>query len=219
MMRRFGVLALAGALLGVGTLAAPRPALGASIVWPVGTPSTGAYSAVYAGQFNLLSWTFTSGFTDVAIEASLTSPASGLTGNAYLMALAGPGSTVADELASTAFTFAQAGYGVVSYVPLFSGLTLGPGTYYLVLSASNETSNAGITVGPGVTYTTAAGVAVGTPQFSTSEALYPPATAWSDSGFRNRFFTVTGEAVPEPASLLLLGTGLVGLVAARRKRN
>ena len=67
------------------------------------------------------------------------------------------------------FVFAQVGNADnVSYVDLVSELSLGPGTYYVVI-ASKETIEQGITLGvPGLSFTSAPGVTVGNRQYTNS---------------------------------------------------
>jgi hypothetical protein len=85
------------------------------------------------------SWTQAASFSDVTIDASLaTDLATFQTGTAYLMSAIGPGTTPASEVvapAGFAAPFVAQPNGPVPLTVLFSGLSLGPGTYYLVLSA------------------------------------------------------------------------------------
>lgn len=188
----------------------------APIITPVGQANF--RSLVFDSQFNVVSWTLTGSWTNVAIAASLTSSTAGRTGSAYLTNQIGPGTTIANQIATTGFTFAQVGNAFdVSYVNLLSGLTLGPGTYYLVLASANTVSDSGISGGSGVTYSTAAGVSVGPMQLSNIvNAGFPPAsTGISTSTVGNRFFTVNGDPVPEPSTVFLFGGGLLAFAALR----
>src|SRR6516164_4655644 len=63
------------------------------------------------------SWTQTASFEEVDISAMVRGPATAI-GTAYLTTTLGPGTTVADEVAKTGFSFPS----TPSYVPLFSGL-------------------------------------------------------------------------------------------------
>ena len=188
----------------------------APIITPVGQANF--RSLVFDSQFNVVSWTLTGSWTNVAIAASLTSGTAGRTGSAYLTNQIGAGTAIANQIATTGFTFAQVGNAFdVSYVSLFSGLTLGPGTYYLVLASANTVSDSGISGGSGVTYSTAPGVSVGPMQLSNLvNAGFPPAsTGISTSTVGNRFFSVTGDPVPEPSTVFLFGGGLLVFAALR----
>lgn len=195
------------------------------IITPVGTAND--ISSVFSGQFSLVRFTLGNFYSNVSIAASLTSTAAGRTGTAFLTNQVGPGTTPANQLASTGFTFAQVpNAATVSYVNLFSGLSLAPGEYFVVFSSTNIAANQGITLGSGVTYATAPGVSVGVPQISFGANVnfaYPPASTFGNSGAGNRFFTVDGTlaptTIPEPATMLLLGTGLAGVAAKVQRRR
>src|SRR5687768_9680109 len=60
---------------------------------------------IYNGQAYAASWTQTNRFTNVTVTTHLISFAPGQTGRAYLTTRLGPGTTSADEIASTAFNF------------------------------------------------------------------------------------------------------------------
>ncbi len=93
------------------------------------------------GEFSnavAVSWTQSGGFSGVSIDASLVSIDSSFdTGTAYLMSSIGPGTTAMSEVVPPVGFTAPIGnqFGEVPTTVLFSGLTLTPGTYYLVLTA------------------------------------------------------------------------------------
>lgn len=223
MLRRaFLVSIILGAILTTAASVQADP-----IVTPVGTANNNSF--ITSGQYNLVRFTLGASYTNVAIAASLISNLPGQTGTAFLMNQVGPGTTVANQLAVSPFNFVfNTNLQTVSYVSLFSGLSLVPGTYYVVMASNSpSTFSQGITIGTGVTYLTAPGTTVGVPQFTQPpnlNAIYPPASTWGNSGLGNRFFTVTGdptgtEPIPEPATLLLLGAGLGGIAAKLRRRR
>jgi len=182
-----------------------------------------------AGAYALESgWSQTGTYTAVTITAEIVpgSTGSGTSGTADLMTQIGPGTTVADQIATAPFSVTGT-FGSPSLETLFTGLTLGPGNYYLVLYSGTDIAGWGIT--GGTTPVTAPGVSLishGT-TYPDSPAVYPPASSNfpSTTGFTNELeFTVTGlpstSAVPEPGAgaLALLCTGLLGLGGAI-KRN
>jgi hypothetical protein len=188
------------------------------LITPNGAPITNI--SVLSEFFQTVSWTFSESFTNVEVAVSLTNGDNeiGHQGTAYLMTQIGPGTTVAHELATTLFTFAPVGgFDQLSYVSLFSGLSLGPGSYYVVMTSSESCGACGISAFTD-SFTTAPGAAVGSQRFVGPAGMdpYAPASNWAGGG-QDLFFTLSGDEVPEPGTILLLGAGLLGLVIARRR--
>jgi len=106
----------------------------------------GQYPSPYSGggQFGVASWTTSQTYTKVSISVSigLFGSASSYHGAAYLTTSIGPGTTTA--IASTTFAGSNPSPQAVQ---LFSGLTLGPGTYYLTLAGLDAEPVSGGTVG------------------------------------------------------------------------
>lgn len=83
---------------------------------------------IWAGQGYRVGWTQVDTYDAVSVSATLSSSgAAGQTGRAYLTTQIGTGTTVANEIASTNFSFPLAPAPLV----LFQGLHLAPGAYYL----------------------------------------------------------------------------------------
>jgi hypothetical protein len=158
------------------------------------------------------SWTQTGTYSGVTITAALISIQADTT--AYLMNQVGLGTTVANQLF----------INPVSSTTLFTGLTLGPGTYFLVVASPNNVS---ATYGVPPLLTTDAGVTIGSTASSPLGTLAPYAPATNFSSFttaNHMLFSVVGSAdvpsqVPEPATLGMLSAGLSGLLLAARRRR
>ena len=82
-------------------------------------------------QYLANSWSATNAYTGVAIsfQGNSFGGLGSVPETAYLMTKIGPGTTVAQQVATSNFS-SPAGLGTIN---IFSGLSLGPGTYYLVL--------------------------------------------------------------------------------------
>jgi hypothetical protein len=188
-----------------------------SLLTTGGTPISNV--TVFEELFHSVSWTFSGSFTNVEVAVSLTNGDNegGHQGTAYLMTQIGPGTTAAHELATTPFTFAPvAGFDQLSYVSLFSGLSLGPGSYYVVMTSSG-CGACGITVFSDSS-TTAPGVTIGSARFTNTPAMdpYAPASTWFGGG-NDLFYTLSGDAVPEPGTIVLFAAGLVAIGLTRRR--
>jgi hypothetical protein len=192
-----------------------------------------------ADQILATQWDSLLAFNDVLITADVAGLGEG---TAFLMTKVGPGATAADQVARASFTFPER-FGALSHtVPLFTGLSLPAGHYYLVLTGAPTV---------GVWDTTAFNLATTTlfpcdlsgprcpviiPNFPSWQLFgninnpFPPASNFTPFhfGLGELLFSVTGTVasepptppVPEPASLaLLLTAGIVGGIRRLRARG
>lgn len=174
------------------------------------------------------SWTQTSTYTNVSVSATVGSlSASDELFEAYLTSAVGPSATAGDVLASGVFT-ANTKNAVSDFtsVSLFSNLTLGAGTYYLVLFNSDTNPRSQIRWARGDTTTVDAGVTGPTEGYAningsgSVDALHPYQSVFLGSDQTDNVFSVVGTAaVPEPSTITLLTTGVGCLLHGRRRRK
>ena len=163
------------------------------------------------------SWSETTSFSGVDITAILGDYLGSGTITAYLTTQIGAGATSAEQVAKANITPATSD----ETDTLFTGLSLGPGTYYLVLSSPNEATWWGSTTSSTIR---AAGVTAGMPLFaatgsgSPDNTYAPGSTFVSDTGVAE-FFTVSSNPTPEPSTFYLLATGLGAAVWLRRRKT
>jgi hypothetical protein len=165
------------------------------------------------------SWTQTNTYTNMSITALLENEP--FEGTAYLTTAIGPGTTSAEEVTEASVTVGG-NSGDYSFEDLFSGLTLGPGTYYITvfgsgasawgadcdptLFSSSQCALANITTASGFTYNSNF--------FSDTPTGYVPGDSFTNPGADDNIVQITGNAVPEPSTvgLLLVGCCLLGLL-------
>jgi hypothetical protein len=148
------------------------------------------------------------GYSGVTISVNVGTIDPGASVSAWLMTAVGPGTTTASQIATTSF-IAPTVANFTSAPPataIFSGLTLSPGTYYLVLS-STSASPAWATCGffvddTGVTFRGAQLA------FGGLNSGFPPAPGFSATG-RVFGMQVTGTASQQVPAL---GTGSLVLL-------
>jgi hypothetical protein len=169
--------------------------------------------AVFAAQFEEQGWTQTQTYTDVSIQVALYSwtPGAIFTGTAYLTNAIGPGanSSVSDSATYSGETEST----TPEIITLFSGLTLGPGSYFLTLSSADNAGNMPgaiwdeCAVSPCSPIAIAPGVTLLSQNFAgaTNEnSSFPPDSSFSAAS-QILNLTVTGNpadpSAPEPSSL------------------
>jgi hypothetical protein len=166
------------------------------------------------------SWTQTTEYDGLSVLAELEAGQPDTSVTAYLMTAAGPGTTTAEQIASTTIIVPDTTDG---FVQLFSGLDLDLATYYLVLTA-NPSAGWGYTFSPIVT--TAAGVSAGGDGRAEDngcggtcsvDSSYPPASLFADQAAILEFEVQTSSDTPEPGSIFIGTSGCLFLLAAKRR--
>jgi hypothetical protein len=176
------------------------------------------------------SWASTVAFTGVSVSVNVgtTDPSFG-TFTAWLMTQVGPGTTVGDQVATNTFTAPTVSdfFTAPPLTTLFTGLSLVPGTYFLVLSAPTGSSGPGWEQTADFVPTTAPGVIAsgqaemsfqGVPGF---DPAFPPDSPFLPAEGLPLGYEVDGTqiTVPEPSTLALLGIGLLTFIGARQRRD
>lgn len=227
--RRNGKSRLLGSLLlGFGAVFAFAPGAFAGTI--VSVTGTGEANFTLGGsdQDEVLetSWTTLGTYYNVSIAADVgANDSSNPSVSAYLTTAIGPTETAADLIQG--ITFDPTAENEMD--TLFSGLTLGPGTYYLVLSggASDSTESVWWGTDAGNAANTANGVTFGGDGYAAIgvglgvNGNYPPASDFNSVQGLGLLFDVTGDTTPEPSSfsLILIGGAAAGLWRWKRRRS
>jgi hypothetical protein len=157
-------------------------------------------------------WSQSAMYSNIEITAELATFRSGGNGTAFLTTRIGPGTTVADQIASANFAFPPKDSPPTL---LFRGLELSAGTYYLTIRGTTDAHTWAATDLP-VTSNDMGAATLGDSS-SNNASSYPPATAFNVSDFTKKY-AVTGLAVPEPSSAIATLFAIVLLTNRRSRR-
>jgi hypothetical protein len=199
----------------------------ASVIVDVGSIGSNG-PAVQSGQYVQQQWTQTQAYqnVDIAIFLYSWSPDIPFHVSAFLTADTGP-SAIPPPLATTSFTGVTAN-DVGQEFTLFSGLTLGPGTYYLTLSSTDVGAQVGAIwlEGPATPLFVDTGITLAAPGFldNTAGVTYPPASVFTPDTSAPAFaflapldFTMVSSA-PEPSTVTMFAAAAGLLFFWRRLR-
>ena len=204
------------------------PLLSAAAIVEVGPPTSAPRAAVSPAAIGAVSFTTTATYQNVQISAWLSqfdNEDLTTTVSAFLVDQIGDGTTaLANEIASSTTNVFLPPYSTAAdivQVQLLSIPTLLPGTYYLVL---NDPENF-VYWGEGGPTTTASGVTLNNNFLQVGVlAGYAPATDMPLCAFCSFSYLVTGDPlttngeVPEPNTVMLLATGIMGMITIRFRR-
>lgn len=189
--------------------------------------------SVNAGQFESQGWTQEKTYDDASISVDLFSwtPGSTFDITAYLTNAVGPLAT-GPAIASTSFSGETPGSNPETFL-LFSGLTLGPGTYFLTLSSTDSDgaepgalwptecpSGCPKTLDSGVTLLSEYFVNL---SFGIEDSPYAPASSFMTAQNSVLNFSLTDAPgqmnIPEPGTFSAATIGIAGLLAGLKFRN
>jgi hypothetical protein len=191
----------------------------ATEIYSVTGPNSGISYSVDAIDYVAISWTQTSTYTNVSISAGLAGSGSG---DAFLMTSIGLGTTTASQIATSPIVFP----GSPTVVGIFSGLTLSPGTYYLLFSGAvtNQPSGWEVTFSPTIVLDSGVTRAVGTYFTDLPPVPYPPNSTYTyfphdDAGYSLIDVSGTLLPIPEPGTWPIVGAALTSLMWCRSKKR
>jgi hypothetical protein len=202
----------------LAVVAACPAAFGTTIISQLfSASSTGSLS-----ELSAISWTQTGSYSSVDILANISDSAGSgtATATAYLLTQIGAGTSAANEVVAPVTASITGNPGLNAMTTIFSGLTLGPGTYFLVLDPNSTDFHWDLTIPPVVV--TDSGVTAGPSEATATVAGFPPASAFGGESF-SFIYEVTGTtgvgaSTPEPSTAVMLIVG-VAAIAAWRKRT
>lgn len=170
-------------------------------------------------QASAIIFTTSTGETGLSMDAVLTAFGSSQTISWWITNMVGSGTTGANVFDSGTF----AGPSTMdTTTQVFSGVNLGPGTYYVVLCAVGQGNETGWDFTNSPTVSSSGGLSYdGYEAAADGSGSFAPSYDYSNGfqGLNFLFSMQTTSSTPEPASLLLLATGLLGIVPRLRRRK